>query len=576
MVQPLPHDQRKIIRGAIKTLADQKDHLEDCLYKKLKPDAYLTEKLTTLLGTSSVTGQLKALEQMHATTEKGYMDHLKLLAPNDLTAYAEYMVPDEPPADHHVWLCEQLMKMERREEGFMRMSISMAPGHAKSEYGSRRFPSWYIGRNPRHKYLQGGHTQAFCESEFGKPTRAMVDSQRYRDVFPDVELTKDTKAAGTWAVTTGAKYYTKGVGVGIAGFRASCAGIDDPFALRKDAESPTTRQEVWDWFSADFTTRLLPHAPLFLIMTRWNNDDLAARIEDMNKEGRGLPWNIINVPAICIDEENDPMGRKLNEPLWPDFYTYEILMNLKATLESRDWNSLYMGNPVDEEGNVINLSWFGRYERLPDRREWKKILLSVDTANKKNERADFTSIGVWIETKDGQHYLAYIKREKLEFNELVKTINTVGTAWNVDAVLVEDKGSGTQYIQTQGKGQGPHPVIAISTNNNSKEFRMDGATPMIEGGLVNLPVRAEWLPDYELELVSFPFGKNDDSVDMTSQYLNHVKVKISGTTKKMKRGGADTSGVKKDIIKRIGEDILAKREGKELHPVAQAILDASK
>jgi predicted phage terminase large subunit-like protein len=526
------HAMRRQVRGQIKLLDNARNTVERCLQRGLPiPEDVL--KIAEPFGTKEPGALIQIFTLMHAQLEAAYMEELRSLARNDLTAFAEYMNPEEPPAPHHIWMCEKLMQMESRE--ILRMLISMPPGHAKSTYSSRIYPAWYMGRNVKHKYIQAGHTTSFCESEFGKKTKALIDNERFRDIFPTVTLAVDSKAAGNWSLAgTGGQYLTRGVGQGISGFRAHMAGVDDPFASREDAESQTIRDKVYDWFSADFTTRLLPNSPMFVVATRWHSDDLCGRVEDMNRQGKGIPWEIINLPAICEDPETDPMGRQEGEPLWKDFYTYEHLMNLKATLPPRDWNSLYMGKPVDEEGGVIIGEWLKTYSMMPGANSTKRTVVSVDSAIKANQRADFTAIGVWREDYDGFHHLCYVHRARVEFPEMVKLIANIAIEWKADVILIEDKGSGTQYVQTQAT-KAPCPVVPLSPNNNSKEFRLDGVAPMFQAGLVLLPERAEWLPDYQSELLGFPNAKYDDQVDFTSQYLTWARQGI-------KRGNVKLQG----------------------------------
>lgn len=459
-----------------------------------------------------------------------------------------------------------------REDGLFLAGRGMIVTH-NSTYSSRLYPSWYMGRNVKHKYIQAGHTTSFCESEFGKKTKAIIDSERFRDVFPDIYLAVDSKAAGNWSLAgTGGQYLTRGVGQGISGFRAHMAGVDDPFASREDAESQTIRDKVYDWFSADFTTRLLPNSPMFVVATRWHSDDLCGRIEDMNRQGRGLPWEVINLPAICEDPEIDPMGRAEGEPLWPDFYTHDHLMNLKATLPPRDWNSLYMGKPVDEEGGVIIAEWLKTYDMLPGHNSRKRTVVSVDSAIKATERADFTAIGVWVEDYDGFHHLAYVHRARVEFPQMVSLVENIATVWNADVILIEDKGSGTQYIQTRAN-KAPCPVVPLSPNNNSKEFRLDGVAPLFQAGKVLLPTRSEWLPDYVAELLGFPNAKYDDQVDFTSQYLAWARQSIKRGNVKLQGkalGGRDKSSTLSEIERQLEE--ISKKARQD--PLAQALAAA--
>lgn len=124
----------------------------------------------------------------------------------------------------------------------------------------------------------------------------------------------------------------------------------------------------------------------------------------------------------------------------------------------------------------------------------------------------------------------------MKFEEMCGKINHIARVWHADAILIEDGGAGTQYIQTQA-AIAPAPVIPISTNNKSKEFRFDGVTPLYQAGMVLHPKNASWLPAYERELLQFPLAPNDDQVDSTSQYLNWARQRTSGGTKKLKGTG---------------------------------------
>lgn len=514
----------------------------------LPPDVALL--VGQLAQSDDIITQFNAVEAWHEETQQTYRERLKEAAPTNLSSFAEFINMDEPPARHHEWMCSHLELVAKRE--ILRMTLSMSPGHAKSTYCSHLFPAWYLGNHPNHKYLQAGHTQEFVDEEMGKKVRGIIDSEDYLQVFPHVRLDPSSKAAGRFSIHKHkGKYLGRGVGQGIAGFRGNVGAVDDPFASQEDAESQTIRRKVYDWFIADFTTRLLPRSPLFVVATRWHTDDLCGRLEELNKQGKGIPWTIINLPAIAEDTDKfpDPLGRVDGEPLWPEFYTLEHLLNFKATAPAKTWNALYQGKPMDIEGGTFKADWVRRYEKIPENETndlgrltkviIRRVVVSVDSANKANERNDYTAITVWIEDAFRKHYLVDVIRKRLEFPDLCTAVDDVVNKWNgrligsrVSAILVEDKGSGTQYIQTQ-RGKAPAPVIAIEVGQNSKEFRFDAVTPMWEAGEVLLPESALWLPDYERELLAFPNGSYDDQVDSTSQYLAWARVRRVGGTKKL-------------------------------------------
>lgn len=501
-----------------------------------------------------MTNLINGTQELTEKIEDRYIDRLIGVAPRSLSCFVEAADLTEPPADHHEFMCGYLEAIERRD--CMRATFSMPPGHAKTKFCTRYFPAWYMGRNPRHRYLQGGHTQDFCESEFGAYVRDIMRTPMYERVFPESMLNPRSTASGNFKLANGrGGYVTKGVGQKIAGFRGHCGGIDDAFGSREDADSQAKQIKTWNWFSADFSTRLLPGAPLFVVATRWNQEDLIAKIEKLNKEGKGIPWEIINLNGIIEDEYEaaaDPLGRDIGEALWGDYYTPDVLLSYKATLDDRDWWSLYKGMPRNQEGNVVKASWFGRYLVYPRNvrdkqgrlieRNIKKVSLSVDTANKATKRAAYTAILVFIEDMDGRHYVVDVVRKKVEYTDLRDLIESTAEKWiakvgQCDVILVEDKGNGTSYIQDR-RGKAPAPIIAIEPEKDgSKEFRFDAATPMIESKQLLLPYNATWLPDLVDELLTFPKSRYKDQTDALSQYLNRVR-KRSGKlgTKKIRAG----------------------------------------
>lgn len=535
----------------------------------LSPQSY--RALVTLSQSNNFETQLNALEELSEQAEEELISVWSELAKTNYVDFYEYSVRDEgfTCSPHQLLIAELLMAAESKQT--MRFMLSMPPGHCKSTHSSHHFPAWYFGRNPKMRFLQAGHSQDFVANELGAKVKQIIDSDDYRRVFPDIRLRADMRAKDYWGLTNGkGKYVGKGVGQGISGFRGNFGMVDDPYKSRQDAESPTIRDKVFKWYSDDFSTRLLPGSPLGIIMTRWHSDDVCGRISEREeKEAReaeekrieGLiselearegnrakhRFEIINLPAIA--EEDDVLGRKVGDPLWPELFTIEALDNLRADMTAASWNSLYQGTPMDIEGGALKSDWFKRYEKLPQKadpekgtpNEIKRVTVSVDAANTAKERSDYTVITVWIEDLRKNHYLVDVIRKQIEFTDLCFEIDRVCKRYSADALLVEAKGNGLSYIQLKKDGGAPAPLIAIEVGTQSKEFRFDKVTPMFEAGQVWLPNRALWLPDYEKELIAFPNGKHDDQVDSTGQYLDWCKQKTRRGTKKMTGTGHSKS-----------------------------------
>jgi hypothetical protein len=200
-----------------------------------------------------------------------------------------------------------------------------------STYASRQFVAWRLGRNPNLKVIGGGHTQRFVENQFSKKIRNLVRAPAFKQVFPGIVIDHATSAADQWAIAGyNGEYAAKGAGQAVHGFRAHFVCVDDPYRTIEVAESPTEREKIETWFTGDLGSRMLPFGKMFLIMTRFHENDLTGYLEAMNPT---LPahdrWRIVVAPALCIDPETDVLGRKLGEVLW-DYYDLSYFVTKKT------------------------------------------------------------------------------------------------------------------------------------------------------------------------------------------------------------------------------------------------------
>jgi len=524
--------ERANFRSAIAQFDIFIEKCDEAIRKQKPLEPALELGIRTMTETSELPNQLRVLKHLRKTIDEQYDAALLAAAPYRFSPFCEYMSRTEAPALHHEFLIDHMESVHNKD--IMRLAISLPPGSAKSTYASKLFPAWHLGRRPNDRWLQGAHTQTFAKDQLGKPVRRLISDERYRDVFPEMGLSASSASADFFEFTAGkGSYKAVGVGVGISGFRAEIAAIDDPVASREDAESPTSRKKLHAWFEDDFSTRPMPGSPIFIVATRWHEDDLIGH--ELNKMADGIsdyPWEVINIPAIAVD--NDPLGRKPGEGLWPEVFGTDWYLAKKRGITGRSWNSLYQGVPTDEEGGILKREDVHRWKSMPQdkvrsdgtlvEKVVKRVSLSVDLAEKANQRADYSAATVWIETVDRKHYLVHAARIRKEFNDQVKWIEHIAKSWEVDQILVEDRGAGTQYIQVRKEQPGFAPVIAIATKQQSKDFRFDGVTPMFAAAEVFLPESGnDWIADVESELFVFPNGKNDDYVDSVSQYLAYAR-----------------------------------------------------
>jgi predicted phage terminase large subunit-like protein len=118
--------------------------------------------------------------------------------------------------------------------------------------------------------------------------------------------------------------------------------------------------------------------------------------------------------------------------------------------------------------------------------------------------------------KSNTYYLLDVSRKKLEFPDLLNEVQEQAKKFSPDAILIEDKGSGTQLIQyVMRTGL---KVIGV-TPEKDKRTRMYGQTPKLESRSLFLPRSAPWLSEFRKEYLAFPAGRHDDQIDALSQFL---------------------------------------------------------
>ena len=275
-------------------------------------------------------------------------------ARGSLIEFTRYTKPDFQAGEHHKRIADALERVERGE--CRRLMIFAPPRHTKSELASRRFPAYYLGRNPTRQLITATYASEFAQ-DFGRDVREIVQDERYRVLF-DAKLAADSTSRGRWHTDAGGVYFAVGVGGPITGRGAHLALIDDPVKNRQDAESETIRESVWHWYTSTLRTRLMPGGAIVLICTRWHEDDLAGRLLEAQQHG-GEEWEVVSLPAISFDGEQEVA-------LWPEWYPLSELKRIQGAIGPRDWLSLYQQTPTAEQGTFFHREWFKRYRSLPE------------------------------------------------------------------------------------------------------------------------------------------------------------------------------------------------------------------
>ena len=433
------------------------------------------------------------------------------LAREDLAVYSALVWPKFELPAHLKLLVQELERVERGECD--RLMIFEPPRHGKSLLTSQLFPAWYLGRRPSSSIIAtsyGGELAA----DFGRAVRGFVADPLQRAIFPQCILSEDSAAVHRLGTTRGGAYFAVGAGGPITGRGADLLLIDDPIKGFEQAFSVTERRSLQRWYESTAYTRLQPGGAVILIQTRWHNDDLAAWLL---REHADENWRVISLAALA--EPSDLLGRREGEALWPARFPADVLERIRSAVGTQAWTAQYLQRPVPEEGSVFKYEWFLTFPaREPP--ECPQILLSLDTAFKASEAADYSVIQAWGKLKNGFALLAQW-RERAEFGALLKGAVAMAERFSPNYVLIEDAASGQSLVQTL-KSSTRLPILPVKPLGD-KVARAHACAPMVESGRVFTPDQAGWRRDFLDEVCSFPSAPHDDMVDAMSQALNYLR-----------------------------------------------------
>lgn len=441
-------------------------------------------------------------------------------------------------ADHLALLDEKIVQLVNgqlpRPDGTLGAKIlvvEMPPRHGKSQLCSVWTPTWFLHRDPKAEVILASYEETFA-TKWGRKVRRLV--LQLGEVL-GLRLDRSTTAAGEWAVLEGGGMTCRGAGGAIVGRGADLFIIDDPHKNAEEARSTTNQEKMWDWFQTVALSRLSPTGVMIIIATRWHENDLIGQVLKAQQDEKLSHLGVHEIRLPALAEADDPLGRDVDEPLWPERYDKAAMLALKAANAGYNWSAIYQQRPSPEEGMVILRTWWRKYQVAPA--VFDDLIASWDFTFKGEKRNDYVVGSIWGRL-GAQFYLLYLIRGRMAFTEALAAFRNTCQLWpKAAAKLIEDAANGPAVVSTV---QHEIPGVVLwpprvsqqkgrQKKTDSKMERVVSATPYIQAGNVFLPENpAAWSgsspEEFVEELAAFPNGANDDQVDVTTQailYLRH-------------------------------------------------------
>ena len=227
-------------------------------------------------------------------------------------------------------------------------------------------------------------------------------------------------AIGNIQLTNGNAVLERSVGSQIRGLHPQEIIIDDPLK----EFSLVAIQRVTDWFFGDMIPTLHHTANLRMIGTPFTYTDIFAQLEEN--------------PAYTV--RRYPCFNSLNEPLWPERWDYDALIQRKAEIGSLKFTREYMCVPISTGTSLFNPEFVNKCKdknyvlKLGNRKDkGYKYYVGVDPAISTD--GDYNVITVLEVDDEMNKTIVHVDRAKnVQFRENIEKIRLIGKIFDPEVV----------------------------------------------------------------------------------------------------------------------------------------------
>jgi predicted phage terminase large subunit-like protein len=444
---------------------------------------------------------------------------------------------------HIQFLCRELeeiaTRVGRRERKQYDLLINIPPGSTKTRLCSIVFPVWCWTRWHWLRFITASYSSALA-LENAEYSRDLIKSQRFREVYPDLDIKSDKDTKGNYKIVRhvpsrvngrydreviGGNRYSTSVGGTLTGFHADIFIWDD-ILNPKQSLSDLLIEQANRWIDETASTRKTNKlvSVMIGIMQRLHQNDPTNHLLGKRKT---------NLRHFCLPGEIRNYRHLLKPASLAQYYvndlfdvnrlSWEILSELEQDLGQYGFAGQIGQNPAPPGGGMFKVDGFQMTSETIRKVEYRKTVRYWDKAGSDRGSGPYT-VGVKMSRlRNGMYIIDDVKRGKWSSNRREDIILQTAKADGQDvAILIEQEpGSGGKESAegTIRNLAGFHIERDIPTGDKVK--RADPFSVQVNNGNVLLRV-ADWNRDFKEEFALFPNSTYKDQVDASSAAFNYL------------------------------------------------------
>lgn len=245
------------------------------------------------------------------------------------------------------------------------LAISLPPGVGKTTLAIF-FLVWLAGKYPDAPILTASHSNSWVRGAYDECLRIMDVNGEYlwHEVFPDVHVSNTNAKDCRIDLGKRKRFETlefTSIGTGNSGlYRAqTLLYCDDLVSGKEVALSKERLDKLWGIYGTDLRQRKIGDRCKELhIATRWSLYDVIGNLEEYYGESDRARF-------INISAEDDEGESRFDYPYGLGYST-EDLKKQREIMDDADYNALFLGHPIEREGQLYTADELMRYFELPD------------------------------------------------------------------------------------------------------------------------------------------------------------------------------------------------------------------
>lgn len=229
------------------------------------------------------------------------------------------------------------------------LGFSLPPGTGKTTL-IKFLLAYIIGKNPKAANMYVSYSDGMTKMLLDSERSMLTDTNEYcfHDIFPGLGMPDISAEYKTLSYRRAGDFPTLGLislGGSVTGrTRANSYLITDDLVKNKEeARSPERLEKLYSDYTATLTTRMIgDNVKQIMLGTRWSAYDPIGRME--SEHGDDPRYSFISIP---VWDENEVSNFEYEHP---DRYTTEKIRDIKETIDSADFECLFMQHGVEKEG----------------------------------------------------------------------------------------------------------------------------------------------------------------------------------------------------------------------------------